>query len=231
MTSRAPSAGRRLRRAPRGACSTPSARAARPRPCRRRTPTLGTATTPHRSGSARQNARPSSSPSGRMSVVTKYVPCGTKTSKPASSSPAHRRSRLSRMSARNAVVVVVVEAEPDRDRVLERPGVHVRQELLRGLHRVDELGRRADPADLPAGERERLAARRDRDRAVAHPGQRRDRHVLTVEHEVLVDLVGDDEQVVLDRRGRRSGASSAAREHLARRVVRRVQQDQLACAA
>jgi hypothetical protein len=35
------------------------------------------ATTPHRSGSARQNANPSvSPPSGRMSVVTKYVPAG-----------------------------------------------------------------------------------------------------------------------------------------------------------
>ena len=33
--------------------------------------TLGTATTPARSGSARQNAWPSSSPSGRMSAVTK----------------------------------------------------------------------------------------------------------------------------------------------------------------
>ena len=31
------------------------------------------------------------------------------------------------------------------------------------------------------------------------PGQRRDRDVLAVEHEVLVDLVGHDEQVVLDR--------------------------------
>ena len=67
------------------------------------------------------------------------------------------------------------------------------------LTAVDELGRRAHPADLPARERERLAARADRDRAVAHAGQRRDRNVLAVVDEVLVDLVGDDEQVVLLR--------------------------------
>jgi hypothetical protein len=40
----------------------------------------------------------------------------------------------------------------------------------------------------------------DRDRALGHAGQCRNRHVSTpVEGVVLVDLVGDDDQVVLDR--------------------------------
>ena len=34
------------------------------------------------------------------------------------------------------------------------------------------------------------------------PGHRRQRHVLAVEHEVLVDLVGDRDQVVLDAQPR-----------------------------
>ena len=36
------------------------------------------------------------------------------------------------------------------------------------------------------------------------PGKRRERDVLAVEHEVLVDLVGDRDQVVLDAQARRS---------------------------
>ena len=41
------------------------------------------------------------------------------------------------------------------------------------------------------------------------PGQRGERDVLAVEDEVLVDLVGDHEQVVLDGTAGRSRSSSA----------------------
>src|SRR5437764_1424465 len=61
------------------------------------------ATTPARCGRARQKAKPSVSPRGRMSVVTKYVPAVVKTSKPASARPAASRSRLPCMSSRKAV--------------------------------------------------------------------------------------------------------------------------------
>ena len=80
-----------------------------------------------------------------------------------------------------------------------------------------------DPADLPPGERERLAARRDGEGALAHPGQRRERDVLALEHEVLVHLVGHRDEVVLDAE-LRDHLELGAREHLAGRVVRRVQQ-------
>ena len=43
------------------------------------------------------------------------------------------------------------------------------------------------------------------------PGERRERHVLTVEHEVLVDLVGHGEEVVLDTRARDHFELGAAR--------------------
>ena len=75
---------------------------------------------------------------------------------------AQSRSRLSSISLRNCGEVLVGQLQADRDRVLERSAAHVGEELLRGLDRGDELGRRADPADLPARERERLAARPDR---------------------------------------------------------------------
>jgi hypothetical protein len=73
-------------------------------------------------------------------------------------------------------------------------------------------GRRAGPADLPPGEREGLARRRDHDRPRAHAGQRRQRHVLALVDQVLVDLVGDRQQVVLLAQ-RRDASSSSAREN------------------
>ncbi len=56
----------------------------------------GMATTPARSGSARQNSAASVAPRGAASTTVKYEPAGTETSKPAARSPAPSRSRLSR---------------------------------------------------------------------------------------------------------------------------------------
>ena len=47
--------------------------------------------------------------------------------------------------------------------------------------------------------------------------------MLAVEHEVLVDLVGDGDEVMGDAHPS-DGGQLVRREHLARRVVRRVQQ-------
>ena len=93
---------------------------------------------------------------------------------------------------------------------------------LARAHRADQLGRPGRPADLPARDRERLAERGDRQRALGHPVERGQRHVLAVEDEVLVDLVADRDQVVLaaDRGDR---LELVAREDLAGRVVRRVE--------
>ena len=60
---------------------------------------LGIATTPARSGSARQNDIPSSQPSAETSAVAKYVPSGTRTSSPTLVNPPQSRSRRSCSSA------------------------------------------------------------------------------------------------------------------------------------
>ena len=82
-----------------------------------------------------------------------------------------------------------------------------------------------DPADLPAGEAERLAGRADRERALGHAGERAQRSVLAVEHEVLVDLVGDRDEVVLDAHAC-DRLELVGGEHLAGGVVRRVEEEQ-----
>ena len=65
------------------------------------------------------------------------------------------------------------------------------------------------------------------ERALAHAGQRGHRDVLgTVEHEVLVHLVGEHQQIVLDREVG-DELHLVAGEHAARGVVRRVEQDEL----
>ena len=77
--------------------------------------------------------------------------------------------------------------------------VDISQELLGGARRGNQRRRAGYPADLPAGQRKRLARRRDGQRPVPLAGQRRHRYVRTVEHQMLVHLIGDDVQVVLDR--------------------------------
>src|SRR5580704_6807759 len=138
------------------------------------------ATTPTRSGRVRQNSMPSCSPSLRMSVVTKYVPCGSYTSKPMSRRPGRNTSRWAQVIAEPGVVLVG-QGERLGHCVLERAAADVSKELLGRLYRGHQLGRRLDPADLPASERERLARRADRHRPLAHAGEPGDRQVLAVE--------------------------------------------------
>ena len=109
--------------------------------------------------------------------------------------------------------------------MLERGGVAEGQPLL-GC--PDGLGQRrggADPADLPAGHGEGLGRRRDRDGAVAHPGQAGQRSMPPLVDEVLVGLVGDGDQVVVDAHAR-DRRELVVVEDLARRVVRRVEDQQ-----
>jgi hypothetical protein len=82
-----------------------------------------------------------------------------------------------------------------------------------------------DPADLPAGGVERLAAARDRHRALAGTAKGRDRHVRLVEREMLVHLVGDDERVI---RGREldNEMECLARKDRSGRIVRIVDEDE-----
>ena len=63
-----------------------------------------------------------------------------------------------------------------------------------------------------------------------HAGQGGQRHVLAVEDQVLVDLVGDRDQVVLDAHGG-DRLELGPGEDLAGRVVRGVEQHARGCAA
>ena len=158
----------------------------------------------------------------------KYVPCGAEhlEARPVPDRAA-RRSRLRCEVGAELGEVGVGQAEPDGRRVLERAAGHVGEELLGRAHRA----RRAGPGpvaqpDLPAGEAEGLAGRADGDGPLPHAGEGGDRDVLdVVEGQVLVDLVGHDEQVVLlGHRG--DGRELGPVEHLAGRVVGRVEEDE-----
>src|SRR5215207_9279908 len=54
---------------------------------------------------------------------------------------------------------------------------------------VGQDGGRQNPPDTPAGHTERLGGSADRDGALPHPRQCRQRYVLTLEAYVLVDLI------------------------------------------
>ena len=117
--------------------------------------------------------------------------------------------------------IAVGQLEPDRHGRLEGRAGHEGQELLGEPYGLDEVRRTRDPADLPPGEGERLACGADRQRPLAHPGQRGQGDVgpVVVERHVLVDLVGDHDEVVLDRHLGDRG-QLLARQDRACRVVR-----------
>ena len=184
-------------------------------------------TTPASSGSRRQNSTASSNPRGAASATTKYEPLGLLTLKPARRNPAAEQVALGGEGGCGIREVVVGQAESEGDRRLERRAVHVGEELLDREDRVDQLGGGDEPADLPAGEAEGLAAARDGDRALARAGQASRSGCARRAHregQVLVDLVGDDEGVVLV--GELDDEfEGLAVEHRAGRVVRGVDQD------
>ena len=146
--------------------------------------------------------------------------------KPASTSPSRQQVAPGLQAGGGVREDLVRQCQGARHRRLERRAVDVGEELLDRRHRLDELRRSADPADLPAGHRERLAGAGDGERALGHAGQGRERHVpASVEQQVLVHLVGDHQQVVLDRAPRADLGQLRRGEHLPGRVVRRVEQD------
>ena len=133
-----------------------------------------------------------------------------------------------RLQRRGEILEVDVrQPETNGHRRLERRTVHVGEELLRRLRRGHQRFGARHPADLPPGGVEGLAARGDRERPFGHVRQRGHRNVgATVEEQVLVHLVGDHDEIVLDRDpGDR--VEFVPGEHLAGRVVRGVEQDHL----
>ena len=68
--------------------------------------------------------------------------------------------------------------------------------LVDAHHRVDQFRRSAGVADAEAGHRVGLGKAVQKDRALGHPGQRRDADVFPLERQLGVNLVGDHQQVV-----------------------------------
>ena len=72
-------------------------------------------------------------------------------------------------------------------------------ELMRAPYASDQFRRTVDPANLPAGHAEGFAGAADGHRALEHAIQRGNRHMLMpFEVEMLVDFIGDDDDIVLD---------------------------------
>ena len=118
------------------------------------------------------------------------------TAKPMSVSPAASRSRLAcrRVAQRGDPGVLGVQRQGHRR--LKRRAADVAQILFGRAHPGDEFGWAASPSDLPAGAVEHLGRAGDGDRALGHavePGQRQ--VLAVVKHQVLVDLVGDNQKV------------------------------------
>ena len=126
--------------------------------------------------------------------------------------------------AREAIVVGASELERDGDGLLERRGRPDRDEVVHLADARGELRRRDDPADAPPGDRERLARAGDRDGPLGHPLQGRDRDVGAGVLDVLVDLVGHADRVVIAAETR-DELELGAREDASRRVVRGVHDD------
>ena len=123
--------------------------------------------------------------------------------------------------------VGVVLVQPKGHRALQIGRRGEGEELVRLGDRGQQRRRGRQVADLPAGQRKRLARRADAHATLAHAGQRHQRNVgHAVKDDVLVDLVAHHVAVVAkhqigDQRQLIGG------EHLAGGVHRRVQDHQL----
>ena len=127
---------------------------------------------------------------------------------------------------REPIVVRPAHVQCGGDRLLQRRGCADGHKVMHLPYRGGELRGGHDPADPPSGHRERLARARDRHGPLGHPLQRRDRDVLAFVADVLVDLVGDRDDVVLAAEPR-DRFELGPGEHTACRIVRCVDDDGL----
>ena len=125
------------------------------------------------------------------------------------------------------VVVVLTHLKTGNNSLLQRCCCADGQEVMYFFRTVDNLRRRDDVAQPPAGDRIRLGERRARQRALPHSRQGSEIGVLVRrEHDVLIHLVGDNVGIVLLRE-RRDNLQLLAGEHLAARIGRVAQNDGL----
>ena len=195
-------AARAPRAARRRACRTPTAPGAgRPRRRRRRPGAGSPRRRRARAGRGRTSRRRRSRAAARRWWRSR-CPAGTNDveadpGQPVAEQVALALQRRSRRSSRTPCSA----SQRVRDRRLQRRAGGEGQQLLGGHHERDQVGRPAHPPDLPAGDREGLAGADERS-ACARPcpgSVASGTCVGAVEGQVLVDLVGDDDQVVLDR--------------------------------
>ena len=73
-----------------------------------------------------------------------------------------------------------------------------RQEVVHLADASREVRRCDEPTHAPARDRERLARAADRDGPVGHPLKGGHAHMVAAIDEVLINLVGDRDRVVLD---------------------------------
>ena len=120
-----------------------------------------------------------------------------------------------RVLGEQVVIVVRPELQSGDNGLLKRRRRADRQEIVHLFRAVDDVRRRDDVAEAPAGDRVGLGQRRARQRALPHTRQGREVGMLVRRvDDVLVDLVGDDIGIVLFRE-RRDKFQLLAREHLA----------------
>src|SRR5439155_11337671 len=84
------------------------------------------------------------------------------------------------------------------DRDLKRVGRADGEEVVHVADARAQGWLRDQPTDPPPGDRERLAGAADGDRSLGNPGEGGDADVLAAIYEVLIDLVGDRNRVMLD---------------------------------
>ena len=191
----------------------PHQRPRRP-PTSRRTRRSGSPPRPRARGSSRQNAAPSPSTrrvdevrAGRPAAARARPPAAPRTGGRAWRAKLGRQPRVERRRRRPA---------PPRPRAGTASPPANDRNCLAARTPADQRRRPARPADLPARHRERLAERGDRQRALGHPVERRERDVLALVDEVLVDLVGRPRP----DRARRQSAARPARARRARTPCR-----------
>ena len=120
-----------------------------------------------------------------------------------------------RVLGEQVVIVVRPELQSGDNGLLKRRRRADRQEIVHLFRTVDDVRRRDDVAEAPAGDRVGLGQRRARQRALPHTRQGREVGMLVRRvDDVLVDLVGDDIGIVLFRE-RRDKFQLLARKHLA----------------
>ena len=115
--------------------------------------------------------------------------------------------------------------QPRRRSMLQRRRRADIGQVVEVAHRAHPLRVGGHVAEPPAGHAERLAESRHHDGPLAHAVQRRQADVLrAVVDEVLVDLIGEDKQIVFSRRvGNR--LQLRAGKDLAAGIGRRVHDD------